>query len=172
MIRVATNNDIKAIENTYTELLTYEQEHTNNSNWKLGVYPTIKVPQEKIPTKTMFVLESDHMICASMVLNQEQAIEYDSIQWRYKVTKDKVMVIHTLCVPPSQAGKGYGSAMIKFAKDYALQHGSSVIRLDTYAYNEPAKSLYLKHGFSIAGFGTILLQGLIKEEQVYLECKL
>ncbi len=172
MIRIATKDDIKAIENTYTELLTYEKEHKSYSNWKLGVYPTVKVPQEKVPTQTMFVLECNHLICASMVLNQEQAKEYDSIQWQYKETKDKILVIHTLCIPPSQSGKGYGSAMVKFAKDYALQHGISVIRLDTYAHNEPAKRLYLKHGFSIAGFGSILLQGLIKEEQVYLECKL
>lgn len=172
MIRIATKDDIKAIENTYTELLTYEQDHTSNSNWKLGVYPTIKVPQEKVPTKTMFVLEENHVICASMVLNQEQAKEYDSIQWQHKENKDKILVIHTLCIPPSQSGKGYGGDMVKFAKDYALQHGFKVIRLDTYAHNEPAKRLYLKHGFSIAGFGTIILQGLIKEEQVYLECKL
>lgn len=79
MIRLATTDDIKSIENTYTELLTFEQEHTSNSNWKLGVYPTIKVPQEKVPTKTMFVLEDNHEVCASMVLNQDQALEYESI---------------------------------------------------------------------------------------------
>lgn len=172
MIRLATTDDIKAIENTYTELLTFEQEHTSNSNWKLGIYPTIKVPKEKVPTKTMFVLEDNHEICASMVLNQDQALEYESIPWKYEATKDKVLVIHTLCIPPSKAGNGYGRAMVEFAKDYALKHGCKVIRLDTYAHNEPAKRLYQKLGFIISGYGTILLQGLIKEDQVYLECKL
>lgn len=107
-----------------------------------------------------------------MVLNQDQALEYESIPWKYKATKDKVLVIHTLCIPPSKAGNGYGRAMVEFAKDYALKHGCKAIRLDTYAHNEPAKRLYQKLGFIISGYGTILLQGLIKEDQVYLECKL
>lgn len=42
-------------------------------------------------------------------------------------------------------------------------------RMEKYAHNEPAKKLYLHNGFRIAGYGRILLQGLIDEEQVYLE---
>ncbi len=76
MIRKAVESDINAIADTYNDLLTYEEKHGSNSNWKLGVYPTIKVPQRKIPTGTMYVLEEYGEICASMILNHFQAEEY------------------------------------------------------------------------------------------------
>ena len=37
MIRKAVKADIAAIADTYTELLTYEQQHGSHSNWVLGV---------------------------------------------------------------------------------------------------------------------------------------
>ncbi len=119
IIRKAEIKDIPAIDDTYTELLTYEQQHGTTTNWALGVYPTAAVPQEKIPQGTMFVLEDEGKICASMVLNQEQAKEYFDIPWLYPAEAQAVYVIHTLTVPPSAKGRGYGSAMIDFAKDYA-----------------------------------------------------
>lgn len=70
------------------------------------------------------------------------------------------------------SGHGYATKMISYAKDFAKQNNCTVIRLDTYAHNEPAKSLYQKNGFRISGYGTILLQNVIEEDQVYLEYKL
>jgi ribosomal protein S18 acetylase RimI-like enzyme len=61
--------------------------------------------------------------------------------------------------------------MVEYAKALAAENGCAVIRLDTFAHNEPARNLYLRNGFRIAGYGRILLQGLIDEEQVYLECE-
>lgn len=171
MIRSAEKQDIFEIAETYTELLQYEVENGSNSNWKLNVYPTIDVPKSKIPIGTMYVLEEVGEICASMVLNQEQPQEYADIPWESPAANEQVLVIHTLCIPPQKSGKGYGRKMVGFAKEYALQHSCTVIRIDTYAYNEPAKKLYRKNGFRIAGYGRILLQGLIDEEQVYLECE-
>lgn len=82
------------------------------------------------------------------------------------------MVIHTLCIPPSMAKHGYGTQMVDFAKNLAAERGCQVIRIDTYAHNEPAKNLYLKNNFQIAAYGKMKLQGLIEEDQVYLEIKL
>lgn len=65
-----------AIANTYTALLTHEQQYGGHSNWKLGVYPTIAVSEAKVPTGTMYVLEENGEVCASMVLNHDQAEEY------------------------------------------------------------------------------------------------
>lgn len=173
MIRLAAETDISEITNTYTELLQYEKTNgCSHSNWKLNVYPTIDVPKSKVPTGTMYVLEENREICASMVLNHEQAPEYSNVQWRYVAEDKHVLVIHTLCIPPRKSGNGYGRKMVEFAKKYALEHNCHVIRIDTYAHNEPAKNLYQNNGFQIAGYGRILLQGLIDEEQVYLECLL
>ncbi len=172
MIRIAEEKDIEKITRTYTELLQYEEVNGSHSNWKLDVYPTASVPEDKVPTGTMYVLEENGEICASMVLNHEQATEYTNVKWKYMEDNEQVLVIHTLCIPPRYAGNGYGDKMVEYAKEYALSNGCSVIRIDTYVHNEPAKKLYLKNGFRIAGYGKIKLQGLIDEEQVYLECLL
>ena len=51
MIRVATNDDIQAIADSYTEVIKHEQEqHVCHTNWKLGIYPTIAVPKARVPT--------------------------------------------------------------------------------------------------------------------------
>ncbi len=171
MIRKAKMTDIAAIADTYTALLTHEQQYGGHSNWKLDVYPTIAVPEAKVPTGTMYVLEENDEVCASMVLNHDQAKEYAEIEWQYPGEGDRVLVIHTLCIPPQKAGHGYGRQMVEYAKRYAAEVGCTTIRIDTYAHNEPAKRLYLNNGFRIAGYGQILLQGLIEEEQVYLECE-
>ena len=82
-IRLATEQDIPAIADTHTTLLTYEEEIGGHSNWKLNVYPTILVPQKKVPAREMYVLEDDNGICASMVLNKDQAGEYAGVDWLY-----------------------------------------------------------------------------------------
>lgn len=171
MIRKANSDDIPAIADTYTELLSYEAQHGGCSNWKSGLYPTIAVPKTAVPAGTMYVLEDGGELCASMVLNHTQAEEYDTVNWQYTGEGNKVLVIHTLCVPPRRAGCGYGRQMVAYAKEYAAKASCTTIRLDTYAQNEPAKRLYLQSGFRIARYGRILLQGLIDEEQVYLECE-
>ena len=172
MIRLAEEKDIEKIAETYTKLLQHEKINGSHSNWQLNVYPTVDVPKSKVPVKEMYVLEENGEICASMVINKDQAPEYSGIAWQYSAANDDVLVIHTLCIPPEKAGKGYGRKMVEFAKEYAFSNGCKVIRIDTYAHNKPAKRLYIKNGFRIAGYGRILLQGLIDEEQVYLECEI
>lgn len=171
MIRQAEEKDIAAIARTYEDLLRYEAAHENHSNWVLGLYPTIEVPQRNVPLGTMVVLEEAGEICASMVLNREQAEEYKTVDWHYAANAEDVLVVHTLCVPPDKAGHGYGTQMIEYAKQCAMAQGCLAVRIDTYAHNEPAKALYQKLGFRLAGVGPSLLQGLIPEEMAYLEWK-
>ena len=172
MIRQAVKEDIAAISESYTQLLTHEQMHGGFSNWRLGIYPTVQVAEERVPQGEMYVLVEAGGICASMILNNEQAPEYEEVDWDYPAESEQVLVIHTLCIPQQYAGHGYGTQMVRFAQDYARVQGCKVIRLDTYAHNEPAKHLYQKLGFRIADWGHMRLQGLIEEDQVYLEYKL
>jgi ribosomal protein S18 acetylase RimI-like enzyme len=168
-IRKATQNDIPAIVDTYKRLLTYETKHGSRSHWELNVYPTIEVPEKAVPEGTMYVLVENESICASMVLDHNQALEYAGIEWKCDSIPEKVLVIHTLCIPPDKAGHGYGYKMVKFAKDFAAHTGCTCIRIDTWMYNEPAQNLYRKCGFNTAGYGRILLHGVIDEKQIYME---
>lgn len=169
MIRLAAEKDINAVEQTYRELLTYELEHGSSSNWALDVYPTKKTAEKAMKERTLYVLTIGEEICASIILNQIQPEEYQRISWHYLAAADHILVIHTLCVPPEQAGKGYGKQMIRFAIEKAKDSGCKAIRLDTWAGNKPAAALYQKMGFHYAGTANIMLQGVIPEEQIFFE---
>lgn len=168
MIRQAVIKDAAKIAETYDELLRYEKEKGGCSNWVLGVYPTVKVPESKIPLGTMYVLEEEGEICGSMILNKEQAEVYRQIKWKYPAENSDVLVVHTLCIPPGKSGRGYGRKMVEFAKEFAKEQGCRVMRIDTYAHNEPAKGLYTKCGFRLAGYAKCLHEGLIEEELAFL----
>lgn len=169
MIRSATEQDIDAVERTYRELLTDESEQGSSSNWALDVYPTKETAEKAMKERTLYVLTVGEEICASMILNQIQPEEYQKIPWHYLAGADQILVIHTLCVPPRQAGKGYGKQMVRFAMEKARELRCKAIRLDTWAENKPAAMLYQNMGFRYAGTARILLQGVISEEQIFFE---
>lgn len=169
MIRIATEKDINNISKTYTELLEYEKTNVSNSNWKLGLYPTEKTAENGIKEKSLFILEENNEICASMILNHQQAEEYKNIQWTVEADKNEVLVIHTLCVPPSKSGHGYGKKMVYFAIEFAKKNKIKTIRIDTWHKNFPAQSLYKKCGFKLLGEQHVMHMGLIDETLVYLD---
>lgn len=172
MIRKAIEKDIDSVEKSYTELLEYEKEKGGYSNWVLGLYPTRETAQRAFDENSLYVLECDGEICASIILNHLQPDDYGKINWKYEADKKEVLVIHTLCIPPSKAGKGLGKKMIEFAVNKAVELNCKVIRLDTYAGNTPAANLYKSKGFVYAGKADVMLQGVIPEEQIFFEIKL
>jgi ribosomal protein S18 acetylase RimI-like enzyme len=172
MIRVATNEDISEVAQTYRELLLYEKEHGGHSNWVLDVYPTKTVAEKSHAEGTLHVMEEDGEICASMILNQFQSEGYTQIPWKYPASAKEVLVLHTLCIPPSKAGKGIGKKMVDYALKRAREMDCKVMRLDTHIENVPAAGLYKKLGFQFAGSADVLLEGLIPEKQIFFEKKL
>lgn len=169
MIRKAEKGDIAAVSASYQELFAYEEAHGNQTNWAPGLYPSESTAQTALEGGTLYVLEEDGVICGSMILNHIQPPEYRLIDWCYTAGDMEVLVLHTLCIPPSQKGKGYGRQFIEFAIRYAAQIGCKVVRLDTWAENHPAASLYEKMGFRLAGTAPMLLQGTIREQQIFFE---
>lgn len=172
MIRKATKEDLTAVAQTYRDLLLYEKEHGGHSNWILDVYPTITVAEKSHADGTLYVLEEDGEICASMILNQFQSEGYARIPWKYSASPEEVFVLHTLCIPPLKAGKGIGKKMVGYALNKAKELGYKVMRLDTHSENEPAAGLYKTFGFQYAGSADVLLEGLIPEKQIFFELKL
>lgn len=172
MIRKALKQDLPAVGQSYRELLTHEQTHGSNSGWVLDVYPTQAWAEKCFQADSLYVLEADGRIVASMILNQVQAEEYQNIPWEYPARDGEVLVIHTLCVSPKTAGKGYGKEMVQYALTHARDMGCKVVRIDTWIGNKPAAGLYTGQGFRLAGEGQVLHQGLIPETLIYLEYKL
>lgn len=171
-IRQATTADIDAVEATYTELLTYEAAHGTASNWVLGLYPVRRTAELAVGEGTMFVLTEGGKLCASMILNEKQGKEYRLIPWRYVHDAKEIMVLHTLCIPPSQQRRGYGKKMVLYALEYAAAHGYKAVRIDTWFYNTAAAALYTACGFRFAGTASTKLEGVIDEEEKFFECKI
>lgn len=167
MIRQAVQNDIPSVAETYEELHAYEQQHGTSSNWRPGVYPVRQTAEEALKAGTLYVLEDGGRICASMIINEEQPPEYAGIRWA--CTTGKVLVLHTLCVPPSKTHHGYASQMMRFADDFARTRGFASIRLDTWKGNKPAAALYKKSGYTCTGTAHIVVHECIPEEQYFFE---
>lgn len=164
MIRKAAPKDIDRIEKSYTELLTYEQEHVAYTVWKQGVYPTRETAERSLADGTLYIMERDGELCASMIMDQVQPEEYGSIKWKYSAQSDEVLVIHLLCVRPSKAGNGIGKAMVRFALEEGERLNCRTVRLDTGAQNRPAAALYKKLGFELAAVSSMAIGGLIAHD--------
>ena len=173
MFRPATASDLDTIERHYTELLTHETETgRSTTNWALGVYPPRETAAKAQAEGALYVLEEAGETVASVILNQHQDEFYAGINWQYSAPPEQVLVIHTLCIPPCHAGRGLGRQMVQYAKQHAAAMGCTVIRLDTWAGNLPAATLYQKCGFSLCGRTEVLFQSKIPEELVFLEYKI
>ena len=172
MIRKALEKDLDGVEKGYTDLLLYEQEHGSHSHWVLGAYPTRETAENAFEAGSLYVMEENGAICASMILNERQLDNYKNINWKYTADDHKVKVVHTLCVPPAFARKGCGKQMMEYAEKKAREEGFQVLRIDTCAENEPAKKLYAGLGYRCAGKQDALFMDKIPEEMIFLEKKL
>lgn len=164
MIRKATKTDIDAVAEGYMELLDYEEKNGSNSNWVKDLYPTKNVALEAERAGTLYVIEEEGKIYGSVILNHFQPEDYKKMNWSIEAEGDEVLVIHTLCIRPSMAGKGYGRKIMEFAFNLAKELKCKTIRLDTYTGNVPAASLYKRLGYRLVGETSFTLQGVIEEE--------
>lgn len=161
MIRKAVLQDINQVENGYTELLLHEQEHGAYTAWQLGVYPTRETAEKAVRDGSLYVMERDGEICASIIANRTQPTAYSKIKWKSRAQVDEVFVIHLLCVRPSKAGMGIGKDMVQFAIEEGKKRNCRIIRLDTGEQNKPAIALYTKLGFELAGTAEMAIGGRI-----------
>ena len=166
-IRKAEQADLDAIAESYRELLRNIPPEENYSGWVLDVYPSRTWAEENLGD--MWVLVDEAGFGGSMILNHQQAADYQEIPWETPAEPEAVMVIHTLCIPPSRAGRGYGRTMVNFAIDEARRQGMKALRLDTAAGNRPAAALYQSCGFVLRGRRQVLHQGVIPEELIFFE---
>ena len=161
MIRQAKLADVDEVEKCYTEVLLYEQTHTAYTVWQLGIYPTRKTAEAALSDGSLYVMEKSGKICASMIINHYAPEEYDSIKWKCSTKPSEVLIIHLLCVRPSEAGQGIGKEMVKFAIEEAKRRNCKVVRLDTGSQNIPAKTLYTNLGFKLIGTTSMAIGGKI-----------
>ena len=169
LVRKAVPVDIPAVTAIYGALLDREERGELSTGWTRGVYPTEQTALDALAAGTLYVLEDGGRVAAAAKLDQNQMAQYSQCTWRHDAPPEQVLVVHTLCIPPSLAGQGLGRECVSRIKQQAAAMGCAVIRLDTWAGNTPAATLYQKNGFTLRGSARVLFQGKIPEELICLE---
>ena len=173
LIRKGKTGDIKRVAEIYDNIITEEENGRANVGWVRGVYPTEQTALDALNADELFVMEDNGVIVAAAKINKIQVPEYANAQWRYPdVPEEEIMVLHTLVVDPSQAGKGCGSAFVQFYEDYARAHNCPYLRMDTNSKNQAARKLYAHLGYWESGIVDCNFNGIPGVALVCLEKKL
>ena len=131
-VRKAVEADLPRVAAIYDALHTAEESGRAVIGWIRGVYPTAQTAREALDAGDLYVMDDGNEIVASAKINREQVPEYAGAAWSYPdAPPEKIMVLHTLTVDPSCAGKGYGSAFVRFYERFALENGCPYLRMDT-----------------------------------------
>ena len=112
-------------------------------------YPGAEIILSDIESQSLYLYHV-HGVCQGIiVLNQDQAEEYGSIDWEYP--SGKILVVHRLAVNPLFQQKGIARLLMEFAVDHARREGYDSIRLDTHQGDPAAGKLYRNLGFKETG---------------------
>ena len=172
MIRKGRESDIPEIVGIYELIHTNEEKVKVSTGWVRGIYPTGDDARDMLAKDELFVLEDGGRVVASARINKTQVDVYSRVNWQYDAPDSEVMVLHTLAVDPLAAGKGYGTAFVRFYEKYALANGCHYLRIDTNALNTPARRLYAKLGYSEVGVVRCDFNNIRSIDLVCLEKKL
>ena len=162
-IRPATAADIPAITAIYDAILDREEAGPVYTNWQRGKYPTADTARQALKAGTLYVGEENGFLWGVVNLNGIQLPEYDVIPWTIPAERDRVAVIHTLCIHPAASGQGRAKQMVAFCEEESRRQGKTVMRLDTWEGNLPANRMYPALGYRYAGAAEFFFQGFIRE---------
>ncbi len=113
------------------------------------IYPNIRVIDEDVRLRSLFVIRAPGPCVAAICLNDVQPEEYRGVPWR--CTGGRTMIIHRLCVHPDWQAHGLARELMDFAEERARDQGFASIRLDAYTGNPRAVALYEKRGYQRVG---------------------
>ncbi len=123
-------------------------DHQGIFQWT-DTYPSKTNIEKDLKDKTLFVLKNQEALLGAVTLNEEQDIEYQSINWKFKGAK--ILVIHRLVVDPIHQRQGYAKQLMDFAEDFGREHDYAAIRLDTYTQNKISFGFYKRRNYVLSG---------------------
>lgn len=165
MIRRAVIGDLEEIEETYREHFAHEKKYGAYTVFQEGIYPTRADAEKALQAQSLYVFAENKRVLGSIILDDRQPEEYKGIDWKHQAAEDTVSVIHLLMVRPCMAGKGIGSALVKYALDMAKARARTAVRLDTGEQNAPAVALYKKLGFQLIAASSMKVGGAIPHKR-------
>ena len=114
-----------------------------------ALYPQRAILEADIAAGQLWLLRINDQFAAAVVLNSQQDIEYQQVDWLY--LSEPIAVIHRLCVDPVFQGRGVGAETLRRTETLAKQQGYCTIRLDAFPQNSPALRMYQRQGYRLAG---------------------
>ena len=169
VIRLAALDDLDGIAAVYDAIHTEEEAGKAEIGWVRGVYPTRETAMASLQRGDLFVLEEDGEVLGAAIINQTQVERYYDMTWEHVLPDEAVCVLHTLVIHPKAAGRGCGTAFVRYYEDYALRRGWPELRLDTNARNTAARRLYARLGYTEVGSAQTVFNGIPGVELVMLE---
>lgn len=169
MIRLAEEKDLPYVSEIYEELHTAEENGLATIGWIRGIYPTEKTAETAFRNGELFIEEDNGKIVGAAIINRKQVDVYSDGDWIHDAPDDEVMVLHTLVISPSAAGRGYGRRFVEYYETYALENGCRYLRMDTNARNTRARTMYRKLGYREAGIVPTTFNGIEGVQLVLLE---
>jgi ribosomal protein S18 acetylase RimI-like enzyme len=142
--------DMSMLEEAYTIYNDCRKELTasNILQWT-EEYPSMATVEQDIANKYLFGVIIKRRCAGLIVLNQQEAPEYETVNWQD--TDGKALVIHRLAVSPLFQRRGVANQLIEFAEIFADNSKFTSIRLDTYSGNPVSVALYLNRGYEKRG---------------------
>ncbi|MGJ1264943.1 GNAT family N-acetyltransferase [Sphingobacterium spiritivorum] len=145
IIRSSTRADIDNIFDIYEQASAYKLQ-VSSKGWK-GFRRDL-VEKEIDENRHFVILEEDVVACTFLIVLQDEII------WKDRGS-DPAIYIHRIATNPSFRGNSYVKTIVKWAKNYALEHKKKFIRLDTHSGNEKINEYYKSCGFTYQGISQI-----------------
>jgi ribosomal protein S18 acetylase RimI-like enzyme len=146
-ILLAHEDDLNAIYALSTRCIQRMREQ-GIDQWD-AFYPNIYTFESDIKVNSLFIYKENNLIRGSIVINEKQEPEYESVDWKYP--GNRICVIHRLMVDPLYQGRGIARELMHFAEYLAKERLYQAIRLDTFVNNPRALKFYQDLGYQESG---------------------
>lgn len=112
-------------------------------------YPNLELMTLDLEEGVLYVCEEEGEVAGLLTLDEFASEEYEAVEWSRQ--EGRHLIMHRLAVHPKFQGRGIARRLIAFTEQKARSEGYDTIRLDTYAKNHKALSLYTSLGYELRG---------------------
>lgn len=184
-VRTARPDEFDQVMTFYTRMIDEMHGTDFDVLWKHGEHPSPAFLRESVDAGQVLVgvfedesgetadgmIEGAPIACA-LVMNGEGAPGYENVPWRVACEPDKIAVVHVVATLPAYHGRGYARILMEACVEAARAAGMRSLRLDVFAHNARARSLYESCGFEYRGEFPLVYDDLSTVMPALYECAL